>query len=64
MNDANVLCRMLHMDLRSLDYYIDGRYGVGRGPIFYLHCSGSEQSTTVPVPNTIRPDAHTPTILA
>ncbi|XP_052233334.1 lysyl oxidase homolog 3-like [Dreissena polymorpha] len=44
MNDANVLCRMLHMDLRSLDYYIDGRYGVGRGPIFYLHCSGSEQS--------------------
>ncbi|KAH3776285.1 hypothetical protein DPMN_177706, partial [Dreissena polymorpha] len=44
VNDANVLCRMLHKDLRSLDYYIDGRYGVGRGPIFYLHCSGSEQS--------------------
>ncbi|KAH3768143.1 hypothetical protein DPMN_169355, partial [Dreissena polymorpha] len=30
----------------SLEYYTDGRYGLGRGPIFFknLHCSGSEES--------------------
>ncbi|KAH3837828.1 hypothetical protein DPMN_111229 [Dreissena polymorpha] len=46
VNAANVLCRMLHKDLRSLEYYIDGRYGDGRGPIFYTYliCSGSEES--------------------
>ncbi|KAH3768159.1 hypothetical protein DPMN_169371 [Dreissena polymorpha] len=44
LNDANVVCRMLHKDLRSIDYFFDGRYGVGRGPITNLHCSGSEES--------------------
>ncbi|XP_052238540.1 scavenger receptor class A member 5-like [Dreissena polymorpha] len=45
-SDADVLCRMLHNNLSALDFYMDGRYGEGTGPIFYrdLQCIGTEDN--------------------
>ncbi|XP_052273344.1 uncharacterized protein LOC127873493 [Dreissena polymorpha] len=37
---------MLHTNLSALDYYTDGRYGYGNGPVFYrtLSCNGLEKT--------------------
>ncbi|KAH3847161.1 hypothetical protein DPMN_089478 [Dreissena polymorpha] len=43
---ADVLCRMLHVNLSALDYFTDSRYGFGVGPIHYsgVYCDGTEQT--------------------